>query len=200
MRFILLLLFILLASTVQGQFRDSVYVKTKIYEVVYSELLQQPKWLVYRSTNRPTKVNRGTIDFHLETKIKTSDDADYYANEWDKGHLAPAATFSDNMENLYITFSYLNSALQQQDLNRGAWRLLEQQERIWDDKEPLTVKILLEFKNSRILSTGATIPSAFHKHIFWEVSKKKECYYFPNAKPILTWDQYRKASCPLLKF
>ena len=28
--------------------------------------------------------------------VKTSDNADYYKNEWDKGHLAPAATFSDS--------------------------------------------------------------------------------------------------------
>ena len=90
------------------------------------------------------------MDFYIEKNIKTSDAEDYKSNIYDKGHLAPAASFSDNMENLKQTFSYLNCALQHQDLNRSEWRLLEEQERFWDDKEPLTIKIDLIFdKNTQ---------------------------------------------------
>jgi DNA/RNA endonuclease G (NUC1) len=200
MKNIFLLVLFSFSLSAQAQNRDSVYVKNKIFEVVYSEVLEQPKWLIYRSTNRQTKVNRGTMDFHTERDIHTSDGQDYYSNPWDKGHLAPAATFSDSMENLYQTFSYLNSALQQQDLNRGEWRLLEQQERIWDDREPLTIKIILEFKSNTRVPAGATIPTAFHKHIFWEISKKKECYYFLNAKPTKSWQQSKNLFCSFVKF
>jgi len=41
----LLLLFPLLLF---GQLRDSVYVKTDIYEVMYSETLEQPLWVKYQ--------------------------------------------------------------------------------------------------------------------------------------------------------
>ena len=46
--------------------RDSVYVKTKIFEVVYSEQLEQPKWLKYESVNRPKNVDRTGLDFYTE--------------------------------------------------------------------------------------------------------------------------------------
>ena len=129
-------LFILLSFTSFGQgLRNEVVVKTKIFEVLYSEVLQQPLWLIYESTNRPTNVNRGSMDFYTEKDVKTSDAADYKSNVYDKGHLAPAATFSDSMENLKQTFTYLNCALQDQYMNRGEWRLLEEQERKWDDLE-----------------------------------------------------------------
>jgi endonuclease G, mitochondrial len=182
----------------QSSLRDSVYIKNQVFEVIYSEQLEQPKWLVYHSTNRPTNVNRGSMDFYTEPTIHTSDSKDYYRNVYDKGHLAPAATFSDNMGNLKQTFSYLNCALQDQYLNRGAWRILEEQERKWDDNENLTIKVILEFKdNHLVLPTGGHVPTAFHKHIVWDTSGKKECYYFPNEKPDKTWEEYKNTNCSL---
>jgi endonuclease G len=132
------------------------------------------------------------MDFWVGPNIKTSDSKDYEKNVYDKGHLAPAATFSDNMDNLKTTFSYLNCALQNQYLNRGEWRLLEEQERKWDDKENLTVKVTLDFnKSSIVLPTGATVPNGFTKHIYFETSKKWECYYFPNEKPTKPWEEHK---------
>ena len=163
---------------------DDVKVKNNVFDVTYSQRLEQPLSLTYRSTNRPTNVNRGSMDFYKEPNVHTSDGADYVRNIWDKGHLAPAATFSDNMENLKQTFSYLNCALQDQYLNRGEWRLLEEKERVWDDVEPLTVTIDIHFNgNCQVLQTGATVPSGFTKHIYFENSKKYTCYSFDNSRP-----------------
>ena len=44
-------------------------------------------------------------------------------------HLAPASAFSCDKETLRSTFTYLNSALQHQSLNRGVWNRLEAFER-----------------------------------------------------------------------
>lgn len=186
----LILSFALLSVNGQSKLRDSVKITNNVFTVIYSEKLEQPLWLKYRSTNRPTNVNRGSMDFYGEKEIKTSDNDDYKNNLYDKGHLAPAATFSDNMENLKQTFSYLNSALQNQYLNRGEWRLLEEQERKWDDKEPLTVIVKSFFdKDSKKLPSGATVPSHFQKHIFFEKSKKWKCFVFLNEKPKFAWEQ-----------
>ena len=187
-----ILSFSLLIATSSTTQKDVVHVKNKVFEVHYSQTLEEPVWLIYKSTNRPTNVNRGSMDFYAEQGIHTSDNNDYKNNVWDKGHLAPAATFSDNMENLKQTFSYLNCALQHQDLNRGEWRLLEEQERTWDDKEPLTIKIDLIFdKNSEKLVTGATVPSFFVKHVYFEKSKKWSCYKFENKKPTKKWAEHQ---------
>ena len=63
--------FLLLSLTTFGQ--DTIRVKNNVFEVLYSQKLEQPLWLKYRSTNRPTNVNRGTMDFYTEKNIKTSD-------------------------------------------------------------------------------------------------------------------------------
>ena len=179
------IIFVFISQTLFAQAkRESVLVETPVFTVMYSETLEQPLWIKYRSTNRPTNVNRGHMNFYKEKNIHTSDDADYKANVWDKGHGAPAATFSDDEVNLKQTFSYLNSIMQDQYLNRGEWRFLEEQERKWDDEEPLTVIIKTYFDSpAKRVPTGAAIPSHMEKHIHFEKSNKWKCYVFLNEKP-----------------
>lgn len=187
-KILLVLLPILIGFSAFSQ--DTIRVKNQVFEVLYSQNLEQPVWIKYRSTNRPTNVNRGAMDFYTEKNIKTSDALDYKANVYDKGHGAPAATFSDNMENLKQTFSYLNCILQDQYLNRGEWRLLEEQERKWDDTENLTVLIKIFFdKPVKRIPTNAAIPSHLQKHIYFEKQKRWRCFVFLNQKPKFKWEQ-----------
>ena len=175
----------LLPTVAQG-----IRIKNNVFEVLYSQELEQPLWIKYRNINRPTKVNRGSMDFYKEPNIKTSDADDYKANIYDKGHGAPAAAFSDNMENLKQTFTYLNCLMQDQYLNRGEWRMLEEQERKWDDTENLTVLIKTFFDTPvKRVATGAAIPSHLQTHIYFEKQKKWKCYVFLNEKPKFHWDE-----------
>lgn len=183
-----LLLIAILSISVNAQ--DTVRVKNQVFEILYSQNLEQPIWIKYKSTNRPTNVNRGSMDFYKEPNIKTSDENDYRSNVYDKGHGAPAATFSDNEVNLKQTFSYLNSILQNQYLNRGEWRLLEEQIRKWDDNENITVIINLLFdKPAKRVETNAAIPSVLKKHIYFEKQKKWRCFSFPNERPLVEWEK-----------
>lgn len=192
----LLLISLLFISTFVGYSQD-VKIKNNVFETLYSQSLEQPLWIRYRSTNRPTNVNRGTMDFYKEPNVKTSDADDYAKNIYDKGHGAPAASFSDNMENLKQTFSYLNCILQDQYLNRGEWRLLEEQERRWDDTENLTVLITLHFDNPvKRIPTNAAIPSYLEKHIYFEGQKKWRCFVFLNERPKFKWEQLEKLCEP----
>ena len=191
MKRILLSIMVTLFVTLSLSAQQNVQITNQVFQVIYSQQLQQPIELVYKSTNRPTNVNRGSMDFYTEKGIITSDGADYKTNVYDKGHLAPAATFSDNMENLKQTFSYLNCALQDQYMNRGEWRLLEEQERKWDDVEPLTIKVELIFLPKHIiLPSGGHVPSNMVKHIYFEKAKKWRCFDFPNTKPTKGWESY----------
>ena len=191
---LLLIVFILFSAVLFAQ--DTIRVKNQIFEVLYSQKLESPLWLKYRSTNRPTNVNRGSMDFYTEKNIKTSDAEDYKSNIYDKGHLAPAATFSDNMENLKQTFSYLNCMMQNQYQNRGEWRLLEEQERKWDDIEPLTVIIKVFFDEiPKRVPTNAAIPSYMQKHIYFEKQKKWKCFVLLNEKPKFKWEELEMV-CP----
>jgi endonuclease G len=171
-------------------FGQDVRIKNEVFEVLYSQSLEQPLVIKYRSINRPTNVNRGAMDFYKEPNVKTSDAEDYAKNIYDKGHGAPAATFSDNMVNLKQTFSYLNCIMQDQYLNRGEWRLLEEQIRKWDDTENITVLIKTFFDTPvKRVPTGAAIPSHLQKHIYFEKSNKWRCFVFLNQKPKFHWDE-----------
>ena len=54
----LILSVVILSANAQTKLRDSVKVTNNVFSVIYSEKLEQPIWLKYRSTNRPTNVNR----------------------------------------------------------------------------------------------------------------------------------------------
>ena len=186
-KIVILFSFLILSLVSFGQ---NVRIKNNVFEVLYSQSLEQPLIIKYRSTNRPTNVNRGAMDFYKESTIKTSDADDYKANIYDKGHGAPAATFSDNMVNLKQTFSYLNCIMQDKYLNRGEWRMLEEQIRKWDDTENITVLIKTFFDTPvKKVATGAAIPSHLQKHIYFEKQKKWKCYVFLNEKPKFSWEE-----------
>ena len=174
--------FLLLIPTLAFAQRADVLVKTDIFTVHYSEIYQQPLNIKYSVQCPNGTASRKGMDVYTNDSIITSDNADYENNVYDKGHLAPAADFTCSTEMLYKTFSYLNCALQDQYLNRGTWRLLEVYERELAIKNPgTTVEIVLEYKKSIKLSTGATVPSGFYKKI--TSGGKVYMYYFPNSKP-----------------
>jgi endonuclease G len=182
MRFILFSILLFLQISVFSQLRDSVYVQTAIFNIVYSEKLQQPKWVEYTVLCHDGKISRKGLDFYPVKGIVTSTNEDYENNIYDKGHLAPAADFNCNQDYLKQTFSYLNCVLQHEKLNRGAWRLLESHERELAKQYKVSVEIRMYYsKNSKVLTTGATIPDSFTKTIMY--NNKKEKYFFKNEEP-----------------
>ena len=127
--------------------------------------------------------DRKGFNFYNVDSVYTSNNADYKNNIWDKGHLAPAGSFSDTEGNLRATFSFLNCVLQHYYLNRNEWAQLEGQVRDWvvADNADIDVRIDIIFDyGHQILPTGAHVPSAFKKTLNFANGTKK-CFYFPNA-------------------
>ena len=170
---------------------DSLLVSNNIFQISYNEKYEQPNWVKYTVRDIVKNADRDGIEFYTVDSIYTSDDQDYYSNRWDRGHMAPAGSFNDSYENLYSTFSYLNVALQYDDLNRGTWVQLEEQVRQWADNfGDINIEIYLEFDSSHIiLDTGAHVPTAFYKYVIFPDGSKR-CYYFPNSTPDKSWQEY----------
>ena len=170
---------------------DSILVTTNIFEISYNEVFEQPNWVKYTVRDIVKNADRDGMNFYTVDSIYTSDDNDYYSNRWDRGHMAPAGSFNDSYESLYSTFTYLNVALQYDDLNRGVWVDLEEQVREWaDEYGDIDIEIYLEFNSNHItLETGAHVPTAFYKYVFFPDSSKK-CFYFPNVSPDKVWSEY----------
>jgi endonuclease G len=183
---LLLLLTLTTFSSFSQALRDSIVVKTPMFEIVYSEKLEQPKFIRYTVQCPNGTASRTGMDFYVDKTIKTSDNGDYEKNMWDKGHLAPAGDFNCDKETLYKTFTYLNCSLQQENLNRTTWRLLEVREReLAKTHQVVVVEIRCIFGPKSIkLPTGATVPTAYRKTIKYD--KITEVYYFKNEKPLST--------------
>lgn len=178
MKLILHIIFLLSSLTCLSQ--DTINIVNDIFMVKYSEELEQPLYIYYLVKCNNGNISRSGMDFKLHEGVHTSDDEDYKNNIWDKGHLAPAASFNCNENHLILTFDFLNCSLQHQNLNRGAWKDLENFERdIAKFYDTVEVEIICHFSDSSlVLPTGATVPDAYTKILRWD--GREECFYFPN--------------------
>ena len=178
-RLSLVLLLSLGLFTSYGQTEKTI--KTDIYTVVYSEYYEQPLKLTYIVQCPTGDASRSGLDFYTNDSVKTSNVHDYRNNEWDRGHLAPAAAFNCDRETLKKTFSYLNCALQHEGLNRGPWKELERFERdLAKVYAFVTVEIKVHFEDNPKywLKTGALVPVGFSKTIICDGEWFE--FYFPN--------------------
>ena len=188
-----LLLLLLLPTSLFAQLRDSVYYTTPNFIINYSETLEGPRSIRYTVACPTGTASRAGMEFYTEKGVKTSDHKDYEANEWDKGHMAPAASFNCNRDMLFSTFTYVNSSLQQQSLNRGVWKKLEVRERELAAAGDVKVFIRVEYGNTPTrVPTNAAIPVGYYKEL--KVGNKRECYYFKNIAP--TTSDLETFKCP----
>ena len=185
---------IILALVLSSTLAYSKVRKAARVRVNYSENDEQTLWVEYKIQGPQGQAERTGMNFWVPKGVKTSDDADYVDNIYDKGHLAPAAAFNCDKETLLKTFSYLNSALQHEGLNRGQWARLESFERslanFFDKEVKVRVDVLFE-GNLKKVKGGATIPSGFRKTII--MGDIKKILEFPNADTKGTnWIEYLK--------
>lgn len=160
-------------------------IKKPGYTVVYDETKKQPVEVTYRVMCHTSVYSRSGMEFVEEEGVVTSTDEDYLHNEWDKGHMAPAADYACSSTMLRETFSYVNCALQHEKLNRGVWKKLESFERELCRREVVNVIISVHFSSSsRRLNSGAIIPDAFTKKI--KHGKRTDIFYFKNEAPQYT--------------
>ena len=183
--FFILLIFISASINAQNCPKNSVFVDMKFFKVCYSEVYKNPISVTYKLYKPKSLVERGSMDFHKQDGIKTASDLDYRDNVYDKGHLAPAETFSNSKESLYSSFSYVNCAVQHYKLNRGVWKSLEEHERQWAQQDSLLVINRVIFnKPLHPMKSGAYIPDYFEKTIINLRTKVKRTFRFPNVEPV----------------
>ena len=167
------------------------------YSVLYSQEFEQPLEIAYTVNCEVPKLDRKGMDFkhtsEFTRNIKTSDNDDYKNNVWDKGHLAPAASFACNEAQFNQTFDWLNCALQHESLNRGPWKDIEAFERdLAKVYDTVHVTIRCDFNPPYdVLETGATIPNGFRRYI--EFGDQEIWLYFPNDSTVKgrDWSEFK---------
>ena len=188
-------------------------IKNEVYEVLYSETLQQPINISYEY---PTSVDANQLKYTLvvnevgypdsfkkinewqvPSNIVTSDKDDY-SLPYHRGHIVPAGSFKYSEHQRFV-YSYLNCAIMHKDLNQGVWKTLENRERELSKKYKVIVRVVLLFSDkNNTVEAGATIPSSFRKTIeyrkkgLFDLNEKyeitTETYEFPNNDSVKNTD------------
>ncbi|BDD07665.1 hypothetical protein FUAX_00970 [Fulvitalea axinellae] len=164
-------------------------VKHANYILSYSEKHEQPEWVAYEltSTELTKRVSR-TDDFRPDPAVKTGSAslADYKGKGYDRGHLFPAADGCFSKQAMTESFYMSNMSPQAPELNRGAWKNLEEQVRKWAKKEGKIYVVtgpILSGQNKKIGKNGVTVPSKYYK-IVYDLTNTPKCVAFlmPNGK------------------
>ena len=109
----------------------------KYYSLCYRESYEQAEWSAYCLLDSQLIKNaERTNDFRPDSQISTgsAELADYRKSGYDRGHLTPAADMAFSEEAMSETFFMSNMSPQTPKLNRGVWKDLEAQVRLWVKK------------------------------------------------------------------
>ena len=127
-------------------------------------------------------------NFYEEETLAPSQRAKYsdYTNSgYDRGHLAPDASFDWSQESLDATYSLANIIPQVPEVNQDMWVKVEKHAR---DKavELGSVNILnivkYNTKPNRIGEDNIAVSIGFYKVLYSDDESYKECYYYANEQ------------------
>lgn len=161
---------------------STVRLDKKYFIVHYDPQHRQARYVVYRL--RAENLKRSYVKredrFHADTdllkmKLPAIGPKDYEHTGFDRGHLAPSGDFEWSAEANDSTFTMANMSPQKPQLNRSAWRGLEDAVRNWacSESELLIVTGPLFDGQSQKLSAGVTIPKRFFKVVLDLTPPKK---------------------------
>lgn len=144
------------------------------YALGYIEYHEQPAWVIYKLTKSEatTKAAKRTNRFVEDPKIPTGSAtaADYRKSGYDRGHLAPAADMAFSARTMADSFFYSNMSPQRPQFNRGIWKDLEEQVRLFAIAEEeiyvVTGPILPKEKTVTIGPNQVTVPTHYYKVVY----------------------------------
>lgn len=108
------------------------------YTLAYDECHEQPRWVAYLLTRERvhgTVPRKGNDRFLPDTTITTGSAVPWsYGEEYDRGHLAPAADMKWSVQAMRESFLMSNMSPQEHAFNEGIWCRAEDQVRRWADE------------------------------------------------------------------
>jgi endonuclease G len=112
---------------------DDQIIEHTAYTLSYNETCEQPNWVKYMVTKEDldSNVAKRKNNFKIDEAVVTgsAELMDYKGSGYDRGHLAPAATFVDSQKEMDESFYMSNMSPQHPSFNRGVWKKIESYER-----------------------------------------------------------------------
>ena len=144
------------------------------YALGYIEYHKQAAWVAYIFTAEEVtvKVAQRADRFREDPNIPSGSATlgDYRGSGYDRGHLAPAADMAFSEKTMSDSFYMSNMSPQRPEFNRGVWKRLEIQVRLFAITEEkifvVTGPVLSEEKSITIGSSQVTVPRFYYKVVY----------------------------------
>ncbi len=159
-----------------------VFLDHTYFQISYNPTHLLPNWVTYhlfaknlRNSSGHRKDNFIADPILVNKNIPYLESTAYRRTGYDRGHMAPSGDFKWDQEVNDSTFMMSNMAPQKPNLNRKAWRYLEERIRDWACTEgALTIVVgpILENDLPK-LPSGASIPRRFFKAVLDETPPRK---------------------------
>lgn len=179
------------ASLIYTVIPDSLASQKKDYEgftVDFNASNHTPNYVGWELLASQTEGNvKRTDNFWYDREIKGCPDIpDYKRSGYDRGHMYPAADAKWSVKSMNDCFSFANMAPQVHALNNGAWKTLEEKERLWAkrDKRLIIVAgpLYSPSDTQTIGNIGVRVPSGYFKVLLApDVEKPRAiAFVYPN--------------------
>lgn len=150
--------------------RQEQIIKHEGYTVSYNSDYRIANWVAYELTAEEAKSKKAerSNKFVSDPDVKgaTATNEDYTRTGYDRGHLAPAGDMKWSTKAMRESFYLSNICPQEPDLNRGIWKELEEQCRLWamDNGSLLIVTGPVITENMKRLGKNqVAVPKSFYK-------------------------------------
>lgn len=111
-----------------------------------------------------------------------ADNSDYRGSGWDKGHMAPAGDMKWSEQAMFESCYFTNICPQNQNLNGGDWRILEEKCRALTERfDKLYIvcgPVVGSAKNGALGANRVIIPDGFYKVLLTFTGKNYQCIGF----------------------
>lgn len=155
------------------------------YTVSYNSDYKIANWVAYELTSEEAKSKKAerSNKFVPDPLVKgaTAKNEDYTRTGYDRGHMAPAGDMKWSVKAMRESFYFSNICPQEPGLNRGIWKELEEECRLWAmDNEALWIVTgpVISDDLKRLGKNRVGIPRTFYKVICRVVGNKPQTIAF----------------------
>lgn len=142
------------------------------YTVSYNSDYKIANWVAYKLTADEAKSKKAerSNKFVPDPQVKgaTAENGDYTRTGFDRGHMAPAGDMKWSARAMRESFYFSNICPQKPGLNRGIWKELEEQSRLWamdNGAVWIVTGPVISGDLKRLGKNGVGIPASFYKVI-----------------------------------
>lgn len=173
---------------------DGIPAQTKDYKgfsLSFNSRNRTPNFVAWQLLDSETEGGalRDGVQFWTDPDIRQCPDTRDYSNSgYDRGHMIPAADQKWHATAMADCFTMANMCPQVHVLNAGAWKTLEEKERLWAKRDKSLViiagPIYDESDKKHIGSSKVRVPSAFFKVLYaLDVDQPRAiAFVYPNDR------------------